>query len=72
VYYHAFFKYYTAEPKNSSIIKSCFECGFERSWKIVPKLRPSSNTVSPNSVKQIQGVNPIERREKNIHPKPFL
>jgi hypothetical protein len=53
VSYHAFIKYYAAEPKNSSILlKSCFE----RLWKIVPKLRPSSKTVCPNSVKQIQGV----------------
>jgi hypothetical protein len=39
-----------------SISQSCFECGFERLWKIVPKLRPQILYVVPKFSKKIQGV----------------
>jgi hypothetical protein len=37
-------------------IKSCFECDFERLWKIVHKLRPPSKTMCPNSEKEYRVV----------------
>jgi hypothetical protein len=46
---YAFLKYYIQLN-----LRIQAKSGFERTWKILSKLRPSSNTLSPNSVKQIQ------------------
>jgi hypothetical protein len=45
------------------LIKTCFVRGFERLWKIVPKLSSSSKTVHPNSLKKSMSsdVHVIER-----------
>jgi hypothetical protein len=69
VSYHAFLKYYyTAEPiKEFKHTLSKVALNVERLWKIVPKFkRPSSNTVSPNSVKKKIGCKGVHMQLKGL------